>query len=93
MPQDDDRCPDCGFLACICYDDRDAIWCDRCQGTGSVDCHCGGDQCYCDNQGEKDCPRCSGEGEFVPAPGQLEREAETAREWREMMRKAMERER
>lgn len=44
------------------YDDRDGIVCPRCMGDGSVDCHCGGDLCVCENYGERDCPTCSGEG-------------------------------
>ena len=44
------------------YED-DAIPCPRCQGDGSVDCHCGGDLCVCENYGERDCPTCYGEGE------------------------------
>ena len=46
----------------------DAEWCDRCQGLGIADCHCGGDQCYCENYGEMECPQCHGEGYFVPTP-------------------------
>lgn len=88
MGEDEDRCPDCGFLSYICYRD-DAIWCDRYQGAGSVDCHCGGDLCFCENGGEMDCPRCHGEGEFVPKPGQLEREAEQHRKLREIMAAAI----
>lgn len=45
------------------YDDFDyeerpegAEWCDRCQGMGIAECHCGGDQCYCENYGEMECP-------------------------------------
>lgn len=44
-------------------DDRDGITCPRCQGDGTVDCHCGGDLCVCLNYGERDCPACYGEGE------------------------------
>ena len=36
-------------------------YCDRCQNTGTVDCHCGGDLCVCENYGEKECPCCHGE--------------------------------
>ena len=32
-------------------------------GDGTVDCHCGGDLCICENYGERDCPTCDGEGE------------------------------
>ncbi|QIF82488.1 hypothetical protein [Brevundimonas sp. 'scallop'] len=45
------------------YDDRDGITCPRCQGDGTVDCHCGGDLCVCENYGERDCPVCGGDGE------------------------------
>lgn len=38
--------------------DDDEGWCDTCQNTGSVDCHCGGDLCVCDNGGEFPCPNC-----------------------------------
>ena len=34
-------------------------YCDRCNNTGSVDCHCGGDLCVCGRE-EYDCPRCGG---------------------------------
>lgn len=37
--------------------------CPWCDGHRWVPCHCGGDLCFCDNQGEKDCPLCRGEGE------------------------------
>lgn len=35
-------------------------WCDTCQNTGWVDCHCGGDLCICFWQGERPCPQCDG---------------------------------
>lgn len=38
----------------------DGGYCDRCNNTGMVDCHCGGDLCVCD-QYELVCPRCHGE--------------------------------
>jgi hypothetical protein len=82
------RCEDCGLMSCVCFDDAEAIWCERCQGTGSLDCHCGGDLCVCENYGEMDCPRCDGQGEFVPKPGQLEREAEQRKKLAEIMRAA-----
>ena len=68
------------------YDDRDehAEWCDRCQGTGSVDCHCGGDLCFCANGGEMDCPQCHGEGEWSPTPAQIAARIETAKWMREL---------
>lgn len=34
-------------------------YCDRCNNTGEVDCHCGGDLCVCGRQ-ELICPRCGG---------------------------------
>jgi hypothetical protein len=61
------------------FDDElpeNAVWCDRCQGMGIANCYCGGDQCYCENYGEMECPRCHGEGFYVPTPAQLKREAE-----------------
>lgn len=36
----------------------------RCGGTGTLECNCGGDQCYCGNFGEAECfgcPDCEGE--------------------------------
>jgi hypothetical protein len=56
-----------------------SVWCDRCQGSGVADCHCGGDQCYCENYGEMECPRCHGEGFYVPTPKQIAAEAEMSR--------------
>lgn len=35
-------------------------YCDACQNTGWLDCHCGGDLCLCDNNGEYPCPHCDG---------------------------------
>lgn len=40
----------------------DSATCPRCTGSGWTACHCGGDQCYCDNHGTMDCPYCLGEG-------------------------------
>lgn len=39
------------------------IWCaspdsERCGGHGYMTCYCGGDQCYCGNQGEIECFGC-----------------------------------
>lgn len=34
-------------------------YCERCQNTGEVDCHCGGDLCVCGRE-EIECPRCHG---------------------------------
>ena len=35
-------------------------WCGNCSNTGYVNCHCGGDLCVCENQGEMPCPVCGG---------------------------------
>jgi hypothetical protein len=59
------------------YDDGDdrmpegALWCDRCQGSGIANCYCGGDQCYCLNCGEMECPTCHGEGFWTPTAAQI----------------------
>jgi len=63
------------------YDDGDempegAIWCDRCQGSGIANCYCGGDQCYCLNNGEMECTRCDGQGYYIPTAKQIAFEAE-----------------
>lgn len=34
-------------------------YCDRCNNTGDIDCHCGGDLCVCGRQ-EIECPNCKG---------------------------------
>lgn len=34
-------------------------YCDRCNNTGEVDCHCGGDLCVCGRL-ELPCPKCHG---------------------------------
>jgi len=31
---------------------------DGCGGTGTLNCHCGGDLCVCHNHGEVECPGC-----------------------------------
>ncbi len=36
----------------------DREWCDRCGNLGVIICHCGGDLCVCENQGEYPCPDC-----------------------------------
>lgn len=35
-------------------------YCYRCNNTGWLDCHCGGDQCVCENNGEEPCFYCEG---------------------------------
>jgi hypothetical protein len=72
------------------YDDagrwwpNNAEWCDKCQGMGTIDCDCGGDFCVCGAYDSLTCPRCDGEGYFVPSPAFLKARAETARWWREL---------
>jgi hypothetical protein len=47
------------------YDDfehHEGVTCPRCMGMATIDCHCGGDLCVCENYGERDCPLCLGEG-------------------------------
>lgn len=34
-------------------------WCSYCQNTDYLDCHCGGDLCICENNGEYPCPHCA----------------------------------
>lgn len=34
-------------------------YCDTCNNTGEVDCHCGGDLCVC-GAGIEPCPKCDG---------------------------------
>jgi len=46
-------------------DDGPLVVCPRCNGDGSVSCYCGGDQCYCDNQGDAPCPTCHEEGKVT----------------------------
>ncbi len=58
------------------YGDRDGITCPRCQGDGTVDCHCGGDLCVCLNYGERDCPTCGGDGEVSEERHNQYRESE-----------------
>ncbi len=56
MAYDDDRFYD--------YFDRPPdgyVLCPRCDGHQTVNCHCGGDLCVCENYGEKPCPFCGGE--------------------------------
>lgn len=64
-----------------------AEWCDLCQGMGVANCYCGGDQCYCENYGEMECPRCDGEGYFVPTPAFKAARAESAKWWAELQAK------
>lgn len=39
-------------------EDEDEGYCATCNNTGSIDCHCGGDLCICENNGEMPCPDC-----------------------------------
>lgn len=38
------------------FDDLDCD--DGCNGTGSINCYCGGEQCVCHHHGEYECPGC-----------------------------------
>ena len=38
------------------------FYCAECNNTGWIDCHCGGDLCVCENNGEEICPYCGGDG-------------------------------
>lgn len=49
------------------YEDTFLVNCPHCGGIGSVPCHCGGDLCICDNDGERPCYVCGGEGEVTEA--------------------------
>lgn len=40
--------------------DEPDTWCETCQNTGEIDCHCGGDNCFCSNNGSEPCPDCHG---------------------------------
>lgn len=56
MAYDDDRFYD------YCNGPPDGyVLCPRCDGHQTVNCHCGGDLCVCENYGEKPCPFCGGE--------------------------------
>lgn len=71
------------------YEDYDeGPVCPRCDGRGTVSCHCGGDLCFCENQGEKDCPLCWGEG-YV-SQDKADKYLEQEREMMAVMRKAWE---
>mgnify|MGYP006909096115 CR=1 FL=1 len=61
------------------YDQDDYQVCPRCDGHRYIHCYCAGDFCVCDNQGEKECPFCGGDGEVENerAEAFLKREAET----------------
>lgn len=68
------------------YDDYDeGPPCPLCDGWKTVNCYCGGDQCYCENYGEKDCPLCYGEG--VASPERAEAYLAHDREMAAVMRK------
>ena len=44
------------------YDEEEmaasSSWCDHCHNTGYLNCHCGGDLCVCELNGEYPCPYC-----------------------------------
>ena len=66
-------------------DHDDGTQCPRCCGSRTVDCHCGGDLCVCENYGEMDCPMCFGEGYVSDAEYKkyCERRAEFAKALKE----------
>ena len=47
-------------------EDEQLQFCTKCQNTGAARCRCGGDQCYCENQGETFCPDCEMGLEYEP---------------------------
>lgn len=79
---DGDHCP-------AWDDDPEMASCPRCMGDGSVDCHCGGDLCVCENYGEAPCPVCHGEGEVTHERHDryMAAQAESARAFHEMFSK------
>lgn len=70
-PEDD------GLIECWCGESGpayrifdDAFLDDTCGGTGTLYCHCGGDQCCCHHHGETDCPGCEDCRDFDDDDGQ-----------------------
>lgn len=61
------------------YLSDDYCTCPRCDGWGTVNCHCGGDLCVCENYGDATCPLCIGEGEVSHADEQ--RYLDARRKW------------
>jgi hypothetical protein len=59
------------------------VLCPRCDGHQEVTCRCGGDQCYCDNNGDMPCPLCGGEygGEGYVSKEVYDRWWETNKKW------------
>jgi hypothetical protein len=70
------------------YFDEEGVTCPRCDGHRTVNCYCGGDQCFCENYGEKDCPLCWGEG-YVDQDA-ADKYLEQEREMAAVLRKAWE---
>jgi hypothetical protein len=58
------------------YDEAEMFPCPHCSGFGTVDCHCGGDLCVCENYGEAVCKVCHGEGEVTEDRYDLYEEAQ-----------------
>lgn len=69
-------------------DENEGPPCPKCDGQRTVNCHCGGDFCFCENDGERDCPLCYGEG--VASPERAERYLQFQREMYDVMRKGLE---
>jgi RecJ-like exonuclease len=65
------------------FNEYDLPACPHCQGSGEVNCLCGGDFCVCENYGEKDCPVCHGEGEVTEE--RYDRYMDNLRKQREML--------
>lgn len=78
------------------FDDPSTAICPHCMGIGTVSCHCGGDQCYCENHGEAPCPVCWEEGEVTHErhdaymDNLAKRNAEMARVWAEIEKESKE---
>lgn len=60
--------------------------CPHCMGSGEVPCHCGGDMCLCDYQGDATCYVCEGEGEGEVSKERYDRYMENQRKNAEAMR-------
>ena len=49
------------------HDEPMEVWCEPCQGTGEVECYCGGDLCVCGEQ-TTECSDCNGLGYQLTLP-------------------------
>ena len=73
------------LFGCGWYCQHEGPPCPKCDGFRIVSCHCGGDLCVCDNNGEKDCPLCYGEG--VASTARAEKHLKHQREMHAVMQK------